>query len=51
MNNSDYLNDQIQMKWIRHFNKYTKTRTKGTKRLLLYDEYNSHLKYDFIKYC
>lgn len=51
MSESGYSNDEIQMEWIKHFNKYTKTRTKGTKRLLLCDGYNSHLEYDFIEYC
>jgi DDE superfamily endonuclease len=51
MSDSGYSNDQIQMEWVRHFNKYTKARTKGAKRLLLCDGYNSHLEYDFVEYC
>jgi DDE superfamily endonuclease len=51
MSDSGYSNDQIQMEWVRHFNKHTKARTKGAKRLLLCDGYNSHLEYDFVEYC
>jgi DDE superfamily endonuclease len=39
------------MEWVRHFNKYVKAQTKGVKRLLLCDGYNSHLEYNFMKYC
>jgi DDE superfamily endonuclease len=48
---SGYSNDEIQIEWIRHFNKHTKARTKGAKRPLLCDGYKSHLDYDFVEYC
>jgi DDE superfamily endonuclease len=51
MSDSGYSNNQIQMAWARHFNKHTKARTKGAKRLLLCDGYNSHLEYEFVEYC
>jgi DDE superfamily endonuclease len=51
VSDSGFSNDDILMKWIRHFNRHTKIRTKGVKRLLLLDNVNSHLEWDFIEYC
>ena len=51
VSDSGFSNDDISMERIRHFNRHTKTRTKGAKRLLLLDSVNSHLEWDFIEYC
>lgn len=37
--------------WIKHFNQYTKSRTKGGYRLLIVDGHESHQSYEFEKYC
>jgi DDE superfamily endonuclease len=51
VSDTGYSNDEIQLNWIKHFNKHTKSRTIGAKRLLLLDGVNSHMEYDFIEYC
>jgi hypothetical protein len=46
---SGYVDDELYFQWLQHFNKWTKDRaTRGQKRLLLMDNYASHLTYEFV---
>ncbi|KAF3399923.1 hypothetical protein F1880_008480 [Penicillium rolfsii] len=46
-----YLSNILALQWIQLFNKLTKDSTKGTHRLLVCDQFGSHLTYEFVKYC
>ncbi|KAJ6086156.1 hypothetical protein N7486_010669 [Penicillium sp. IBT 16267x] len=46
-----YLNNVLALQWIQLFNKLTKDSAKGTHRMLLCDQFGSHLTYEFVKYC
>jgi hypothetical protein len=46
-----YLNNVLALQWIQLFNKLTKDSAKGTHRLLVCDQFGSHLTYEFVKYC
>jgi hypothetical protein len=46
-----YLNNVLALQWIQLFNKLTKDSVKGTHRMLLCDQFGSHLTYEFVKYC
>jgi DDE superfamily endonuclease len=39
------------MSWLRHFDKFTASRTKGAYRLLIFDGYGSHVTQGFLQYC
>jgi hypothetical protein len=45
------MNDEFSIVYIQHFDKYTKDKTVDVWRILLSDEYKSHLYHDFIEYC
>jgi len=51
MSESGYANDDIMILYIQHFNKFTAKRQKGSVRLLLMDNYGSHLTKEVIEYC
>jgi len=46
-----YMNDELTLKWLRHFERTTKDTRVGSHRILIFDGYGSHLEYDFINYC
>ena len=48
---SGYLNNQIALEWIKHFNYYSGKRQRGAYRMLIFDGHGSHLTYKFITYC
>jgi hypothetical protein len=48
---SGYSNDQISLQWLEHFNRHTKEKTIGAKRLLIVDGHGSHHTMEFIQYC
>jgi hypothetical protein len=48
---SAYINDEIALKWIRHFDKWSKKRQIGEWRLLLLDGHNSHHTFEFLSYA
>jgi hypothetical protein len=50
VSDTGYSNDVLNLDYIRHFDKYTKQKTKGAYRLLISDGYNSHLEFSFIRY-
>ena len=43
-------NNALSLKWLKHFNKYIKTRQVGLYRLLILNSYKSHLNQDFKDY-
>jgi hypothetical protein len=51
MSDSGYINDLLAFQWIQHFDRHTKRRMLGVKRLLLCDGYGSHMTYEFIDFC
>jgi hypothetical protein len=46
-----YLNHLLALQWIRLFDQLTKDSAKGTHRMLICDQFGSHLTYEFVKYC
>jgi hypothetical protein len=46
-----FTSDKLPLKWLHHFDKFTKKRTKGAYRLLIFDGHGSHITQDFIGYC
>jgi hypothetical protein len=48
---SGFVNDKLTLKWLQHFDKFTKNRTKGRYRMLIFDGYGSHITQDFLEYC
>jgi hypothetical protein len=46
-----YTNDELAMKWIKHFEEHTRDKTIGGKRLLIVDGHGSHHTKQFIKFC
>ena len=51
LNNSGYIDDQLSMEFIKHFDQHTKNSTTGKWRLLLSDGHGAHEHYDFLEYC
>lgn len=49
--NTGYSNDDINLAWLRHFNKIIRTKIRGLFRLLLLNGFTSHVEYDFIEYA
>jgi DDE superfamily endonuclease len=48
---SGYSNDDINLKWVKHFDRATQRKIQGVFRLLILDGFSSHIKYDFVKYA
>lgn len=48
---SSYINDLIALDWLEHFDKHSKLRQQGAKRMLLLDGHESHLTVQFIERC
>jgi len=46
-----YSNDHLTMKWLAHFDLFSRRRQIGAYRLLLLDGYGSHCTREFIEYC
>jgi hypothetical protein len=40
---SGFVNDKLTFKWLKHFNLYTKNRTKGQYQMLIFDGYGLHI--------
>ena len=41
----------IALAWLKHFDQYTSSQTKGKYRLLILDGHSSHVSLPFIEYC
>ena len=46
-----WTTDQIGLQWIQHFEKHTRQKTVGSKRLLILDNHGSHTTPEFRKFC
>jgi len=46
-----WTNNELGLKWLKHFDEHTKERTVGSHRLLILDGHESHNSVDFHKYC
>jgi hypothetical protein len=46
-----WTDNDTGLEWIKHFDKYTKPRTKGGYRMLVLDGHESHQSVDFEAYC
>ena len=46
-----WTNNELGIKWLKHFDKHTKERTVGSHRLLILDGHESHNSVDFHQYC
>jgi len=46
-----FLNDKLELKYLEHFNRFTKDHTKGVYHMLIFDGHGSHLSQPFIDYC
>jgi hypothetical protein len=51
LSSNGWTTNQHGLRWLEFFDKYTKTRTKGEKRLLITDAHESHKSVEFIDYC
>ena len=46
-----WTNNALGLEWLKHFDKHTKARQKGSYRLLILDGHESHLSQEFKDYC
>ncbi|EIW54948.1 DDE-domain-containing protein, partial [Trametes versicolor FP-101664 SS1] len=46
-----YVNGEISAEWIKQFDKYTKEKAAGRRRLLLVDGHSSHYTFEFLDYA
>jgi hypothetical protein len=51
VSDNGWTTDEIGLKWIQHFDKYTKSQTIGVYRLLILDGHGSHSTPEFDQYC
>lgn len=51
LSDNGWTTNELGLEWIKHFEKHTRTRTKGPRRLLVLDGHESHHSYDFEEYC
>ena len=48
---SGYSNDLLSFQWLQHWNRLSKRTQQGEYRLLIIDGYESHLSFQFVRYC
>jgi hypothetical protein len=48
---SGFTTDRLGLKYIEHFDRFTKKSTIGLYRVIIFDSYSSHVTQDFIDYC
>jgi len=46
-----YSNNKLGLVYLKHFNKFTESLTKGSYCMLIFDEHGSHVTQPFIDYC
>jgi DDE superfamily endonuclease len=46
-----YSNDKLGLVYLKHFNQFTESLTKGSYRMLIFDRHGSHVTQPFIDYC
>jgi hypothetical protein len=51
LSENGWTTNEIGLNWVKHFDKHSRGRTKGTYRLLVLDGHNSHHSMEFETYC
>ena len=51
LSDNGWTTNEIGLDWVKHFDKHSRSRTKGTYRLLVLDGHESHHSVDFEGYC
>lgn len=51
LSDNGWTTNEIAVKWLQHFDKHTRGRIKGTKRLLILDGHESHHSMEFDNWC
>jgi DDE superfamily endonuclease len=51
LSDNGWTTDELGFEWLKHFNKHTESKTKGTRRLLIIDGHGSHTTLKFIDFC
>ena len=51
LSDNGWTTDELGLEWIKHFNKHTKEKTKGSRRLLILDGHGSHDTVEFHEFC
>ncbi|KAH8621966.1 hypothetical protein IG631_23361 [Alternaria alternata] len=51
VSDNGWTNNELGVKWLKHFNAYTKTRVVGARRLLVFDGHKSHHSLEFQELC
>jgi hypothetical protein len=46
-----YSNNKLRLVYLKHFNKFTESLTKGSYRMLVFDKHSSYVTQPFINYC
>jgi hypothetical protein len=46
-----YSNDKLRLVYLKHFNQFTESLTKGSYRMLIFDKHSSYVTQLFIDYC
>jgi len=46
-----YMNDEIALHWVKHFDKYSTRCQTGEYRILLFDGHEAHKTHEFLSYC
>jgi DDE superfamily endonuclease len=46
-----YSNDEINLEWLKHFERVTNKEVRGVYRLLILNSFSSHIEYDFVDYA
>jgi hypothetical protein len=46
-----WTTNQIGLQWVQHFEKHTRSKTIGSKRLLILDNHESHVSIEFRSFC
>jgi hypothetical protein len=51
VSNNGWNNNELGLKWLKHFDEHTKEHTVGSHRLLILDGHGSHTSVEFHQYC
>jgi hypothetical protein len=46
-----YSNDKLGLVYLKHFNQFTESLTKGSYRMLIFDKHSSYVTQLFVNYC
>ena len=51
VSSTGYLNDELALQWLLHYDKFTRNSALGPYRMLIFDGFGAHLMFDFISFC